>query len=143
MRISECMSRDIQITYPERTIREAAGQMGEWDTGALPVGDNDRLVGMITDRDIAIRAVAQGKGPDTKVWEVMTADVEFCSEDDEVEEVLELMGRLQVRRLPVLNRDHNLIGIVTLSDLAKESEKTGEALGEIARAGGERSQPAH
>lgn len=143
MRVSECMSRDVRVVTSKSTLREAAQAMAEWDTGALPVADNEDLAGMVTDRDITVRGVAQGKGPDSLVWEVMTADVHYCHEDDEVEAALEQMGRLQVRRLPVLNKAHNLVGIVSLADLAHEERETGEALKDIARPGGEHSQSAH
>lgn len=92
MRVSDCMSRDVRTANPNETIREAASTMAEIDAGSLPVGEEDRLVGMITDRDIAIRGVAEGKGPDTKVRDVMSGDVKYCFEDQEVEEVLQNMG---------------------------------------------------
>jgi CBS domain-containing protein len=111
----------------------------------MPVGDNDRLVGMITDRDIAIRGVASGKGPDTKVRDVMSPEVKYCFEDEDVEHVLENMGDLRVRRLPVLNRDKRLVGIISLGDLATNGEaaEAGEALSGISVPGGEHSQTAH
>ena len=117
MRVSDCMTRSVEITSPQETICDAAKMMADCDAGALPVGENDRLVGVITDRDIAIRAVAEGKGPDAKVSEVMSAEVRYCYEDDDVNEVMRNMGDLQVRRLPVLSRDKRLVGIVSLSDL--------------------------
>ncbi len=143
MRVSECMSRDVRVVTGKTTLREAALAMSEWDTGALPVADNQNLAGMVTDRDIAIRGVAQGKGPDSQVWEVMTGEIHYCHEDDEVEDALAKMGELQVRRLPVLNKNHNLVGIVSLADLSLEERKTGEALQDIARPGGDHSQSAH
>ena len=145
MRVSDCMTRGVEITSPQETICDAAKMMAECDAGALPVGENDRLVGVITDRDIAIRAVAEGKGPDAKVRDVMSAEVRYCFEDDDVDEVLRNMGELQVRRLPVLSRDKRLVGIVSLSDLAMNgaSATAGEALSDIARPGGEHSQTRH
>ena len=145
MRVSDCMTRGVETTSPQETIRDAAKMMAECDAGALPVGENDRLVGVITDRDIAIRAVAEGKGPDAKVRDVMSAEVRYCFEDDDVDEVLRNMGELQVRRLPVLSRDKRLVGIVSLSDLAMNgaSATAGEALSDIARPGGEHSQTRH
>ncbi|MER9135620.1 CBS domain-containing protein [Mesorhizobium sp. M0047] len=142
MRIADCMTKDVQIANPEQTIREAARTMGRLDAGVMPVGENDRLVGMITDRDIAIRGIAQGKGPDAKIREVMTPDVEYCFGDEDADDVLHRMGELQVRRLPVLNRDKRLIGIVSLGDLAMngESAEAGEALSGISRHGGQHSQ---
>ena len=142
MKITECMTRDVKIADPDWTLREAAEAMGACDAGLLPVGENDRLVGMITDRDIAIRGVACGKGPDAKVREAMTPEVRYCFEDEASDEVLDQMSRLQVRRLPVLSRDKRLVGIVSLSDLAqgREKKETGDALRQIARPGGAHSQ---
>ncbi|TJV40187.1 MAG: CBS domain-containing protein, partial [Mesorhizobium sp.] len=104
--------------------------------------DHDRLVGMITDRDIAIRGVALGKGPDTKVRDVMSPEVKYCFDDEDVEHVLENMGDLQVRRLPVLNRDKRLVGIISLGDLSTNGEaaEAGESLSDISKPGGEHSQ---
>lgn len=145
MRVSDCMTRGVEITSPEETIRAAATMMAECDAGVLPVGENDRLVGVITDRDIAIRAIATGKGPDAKVRDVMSAEVRYCFEDDDVEEVLRNMADLQVRRLPVLSRDKRLVGIVSLSDLATNGSaaNAGAVLSDIARPGGEHSQTLH
>jgi len=145
MKISDCMTRDVQLASPNDTIAEAARCMARIDAGALPVGDNDRLVGMITDRDIAIRAVAEGKGPDARVSEVMNAEVKYCFDDQEVDDVLHNMGDLQVRRMPVLNHDKRLVGIVSLGDLAANSHArpAGEALSDISRPGGQHSQTAH
>jgi CBS domain-containing protein len=143
MKVSECMTRDVRVVGTKTSLREAAQAMADWDTGALPVADHEDLAGIITDRDIAVRGVAQGRGPDAEVWEVMSADVEYCTEEDDVEDALEKMGRLQIRRLPVLNRDHNLVGIVSLADLSCEQREAGETLAEISRPGGEHSQSAH
>ena len=141
MKVSECMSTDVRIASPDDTIREAARIMREIDAGALPVGENDRLVGMITDRDIAIRAVADGHGPETSVREVMSKEIRFCFEDDDLEEVAENMADLKVRRLPVLNRDKRLVGIVSLGDLSlSDGVNTGDTLSEISEPGGLHSQ---
>lgn len=139
------MTRDVEIANPEQSIREVAQMMGRLDAGVMPVGDNDRLVGMITDRDIAVRGVAHGKGPDAKVRDVMSREVKYCFDDDDVEDVLDNMGDLRVRRLPVLNRDKRLVGIVSLGDLARNGEvaEAGEALSGISQPGGEHSQTAH
>jgi CBS domain-containing protein len=144
MKVSEVMTRDVRVASPDDSLKQAAKLMAEIDAGVLPVGDKDRLVGMITDRDIAIKGVAQGKGPDTKIREVMTADVKYCFEDDDVDDVSENMGDLQIRRLPVVNRDKRLVGIVSLGDLAVsvEADEAGEALTEISRPGGRRSKSA-
>jgi CBS domain-containing protein len=145
MRVSNCMTRNVQIANPDQTIRDAAMAMSRLDAGVMPVGENDRLVGMITDRDIAIRGIAEGKGPETKVRDVMSTEVKYCFDDEDVDDVLHNMGELQVRRLPVLNRDKRLVGIISLGDLATngETREAGEALGDISRPGGEHSQTAH
>ena len=145
MKVSNCMTNDVQVANPDQTIREVAQVMARLDAGSMPVGDNDRLVGMITDRDIAIRGIATGKGPDAKVRDVMSPDVKYCFDDEEVDEVLHNMGDLQVRRLPVLNRDKRLVGIISLGDLATNGETAdaGQALSGISKPGGEHSQTAH
>jgi CBS domain-containing protein len=118
MKVSEVMTKDIQLANPDQTIREAARLMSEEDVGALPVAENDRLVGMITDRDIAIRAVAEGKGPEAKIRQVMTDQVKYCFEDEDLNQVSKNMANVQMRRLPVMNREKRLVGIVSLGDLA-------------------------
>jgi CBS domain-containing protein len=145
MRISNCMTKDVEIADPEQTLREAALLMGRLDAGVLPVGENDRLVGMITDRDIAIRGIAEGKGPDAKIRDVMSTEVRYCFDDDDVDDVLHTMSALKVRRLPVLNRDKRLVGIISLGDIATQGAmaETGEALSDISQPGGEHSQTAH
>jgi CBS domain-containing protein len=116
--------------------------MAELDAGVIPVGENDRLVGMITDRDIAIRAVAKGKGPDTPVRDVMSSEVKYCYDDEDLEHVAKNMGDIQVRRLPVVNRDKRLVGIVSLGDIAKkeDAETAGEATARVAKPGGPHRQ---
>ncbi|MCP9232720.1 CBS domain-containing protein [Mesorhizobium sp. LMG 17147] len=145
MKVGNCMTKDVEIASPQQTLRDAAEMMGRLDAGAMPVGENDRLVGVVTDRDIAIRGVAQGKTPDAKVREVMSTEVRYCFEDEDAEDVLRNMADLKVRRLPVLNRDKRLVGIVSLGDLATNSETTtaGEALSGISQPGGEHSQTIH
>lgn len=141
MLVSELMTRDVRLAAPDDTIEQAATMMGEVDAGAIPVGENDRLVGMITDRDIAVRAVAQGKAPQTKVREVMSADVKYCFEDEAIEDVARNMGDIQVRRLPVLSRDKRLVGIVSLGDLAVEhATQASAALSDISEPGGQHTQ---
>ena len=141
MQVSEVMSREVRIANPQQRISEAAKTMKEIDAGVLPVGEGDRLVGMITDRDIAVRAVAAGLGPDTPVREVMTADVRYCYEDEELVDVSKVMAELQVRRLPVVNRDKRLVGILALADIAaSESPRVaGKAVEGITRPGGPRA----
>src|SRR5262245_56404155 len=92
MQISEAMSDDVKIASPLQSIREAALAMAQLDAGCLPVGENDRLVGMITDRDIAIRAIALGKGPDTPVREIMSKEINYCFEDEDIDDVAEQMA---------------------------------------------------
>jgi len=141
MKIRELMSPDVRLASPDQTIQQAAEMMAEIDAGALPVGENDRLVGMITDRDIAIRAVAKGLGASTKVRDVMTREIHYCFEDQDVEEVAEKMSDLQVRRLPLLNREKRLVGIVSLGDIAAANDEiAGEAICEISEPGGRHSQ---
>jgi CBS domain-containing protein len=145
MKVREAMTRDVRLVRPDQPIREAARLMAELDIGALPVEEQDRLVGMITDRDIAVRAVAVGRGPDTPVREVMSPEIKYCFEDQSIDEVTQTMGELRVRRLPVLNREKRLVGILSLGDLAIDEgaqDEAGEALGGISRPGGQHSQSA-
>jgi CBS domain-containing protein len=118
--------------------------MAEADAGILPVGENDRLVGMITDRDIAVRAVARGKGPDTPVRDVMSTEkVMYCFEDDVVDEVARNMGDVKLRRLPVMDRDKRLVGIISLGDVAQREQKAaGRSMEKIAAKGGPHDQSA-
>lgn len=142
MRVSECMTRDVRIASPDETLRDAATAMAAIDTGFLPVGENDRLVGTVTDRDIAIRGIGQGYQPDAKVREVMSEGVCYCFADDDAEDVLNNMAEIQVRRLPVVDRDKRLVGVVSMSDLAVSGEEThaGEVLREVARPSVQHSQ---
>ena len=141
MKVSEVMSTDVRVVSPSESIQSAAQIMADIDAGAVPVGENDKLVGMITDRDIAVRAVAKGKGPDTSVREVMTDEIKYCFEDEDLDHVTRNMGDLQVRRLPVVSRDKRLVGIISLGDVAVEHRpRAGEALSEISEPGGQHSQ---
>ncbi|MGH6619209.1 MAG: CBS domain-containing protein [Alphaproteobacteria bacterium] len=144
MKVSDAMSRDVRIASPDETICDAAQAMAAIDAGVLPVGENNRLVGMITDRDIAVRAVAQRKGPDTPVREVMTTEVKFCYEDEDLKHVASNMSDIRVRRLPVLSRDKRLVGIVSLGDIALTEGRgpAGKAVTGISRPGGPHSQTA-
>lgn len=146
MRVSEAMSRDVRIAFPDQSIHEAARIMADCDVGSLPVGDQDRLIGMITDRDIAVRAVAEGKSPDsTWVRDVMSRDVMFCYEDEDLGHVAQNMGDIQVHRLPVLNRDKRLVGIVALADIANcyGEESAGQAVCGISNPSGRSGPSAH
>lgn len=136
MKVSDAMTRDVRTMSPGQTIREAAQVMQRLDVGFLPVGENDRLVGMITDRDIAIRGVGAGKGPDARISEIMTADVKYCFEDEDTDHVARNMGLLQIRRLPVVDRNKRLVGVISLGDLAVGRDTggaAGSALKEISR----------
>src|SRR5262245_8568322 len=124
MKISELMTRHVACARPLDSVALAAERMKKFDVGSLPVcGDSDRLVGMITDRDIVLRGVAAHRDPDaTKVEDLMTPDVEFCFEDQGVELAARQMRQKQIRRLVVLDDDHRLVGIVSLGDLAVEMD---------------------
>lgn len=119
MRVFDVMTPDVQLCTPEDTVRDAAEAMGELDVGLLPVAEDNCLVGMISDRDIAIRAVGKGCGPDTKIRDVMTSGVKYCFDDQDIESVSWNMGDMQVRRLPVLSRQKRLVGIISLGDIAR------------------------
>ena len=142
MRVSEAMTREVRVASPGQSIRDVARMMAESDAGAVPVGDNDRLVGMITDRDIAIRAVAQGKGPDTPVRDVMSSEqVLYCYEDEELDHVAKNMSQQQVRRLPVVDRDKRLVGIVSLGNIAQsEARSASKAVKGVTKPGGTHQQ---
>jgi CBS domain-containing protein len=132
MQIRDVMTRDVMLADPGMKLNEAAALMRDGDFGLLPVGENDRLVGTITDRDIAIRAVAEGRDPNTTaVRDAMSEGIYYCFDDQTVEEAAEVMSEAQIRRLPIVNRDKRLVGIVALADLATEpraGEPAGEAL---------------
>jgi CBS domain-containing protein len=143
MKIAECMTQDIEIVSPDQPIQEAAQFMLRADAGVMPVSEGDKLVGMVTDRDIAVRAVAEGLGPDTPVRDVMSGNVLFCFDDEEVEAVALKMSDSQVRRMPVLSReDERLVGIVSLGDISRseQSEAAAVALDGITDPGGEHNQ---
>ncbi|MDX8446891.1 CBS domain-containing protein [Mesorhizobium captivum] len=144
MKVQECMTRNVRIATLEASLRDVAQAMAVLDAGLIPVADNGRLVGIVTDRDIAIRGIAAGMEPDTPVRDVMSTDVKYCFEDEEVGAVLQDMGDIQVRRFLVLNRDKRLVGIVSLGDLVGNGETThaGKALEGISQTGGQHSQAA-
>ena len=124
MQIKEIMTSDPELIDPDASIRKAAKRMRDEDIGALPVGENDRLIGMVTDRDIAVRGVAEDLTPETTtVRDVMSEKVYYCFEDDDVEDAARCMAENQVRRLPILNRDKRLTGIVSLADIAQTGEE--------------------
>jgi CBS domain-containing protein len=134
MQLKDVMTTKVQLADPAIKLKEAASMMRDGDFGRLPVGANDRLVGTITDRDIAVRAVAEGKDPNTTtVGDVMSEGIRYCFEDQPVEEAARMMAQAQVRRLPVLNRDKRLVGIVALADIAAETGPAGEALAGVSK----------
>ncbi len=142
-KVADVMSKNVKLASPEDTVQQAARVMSEQDTGVLPVGENDRLVGMVTDRDLAVRAVAQGKDPSkTKLREVMSGEPRYVFEDEPVEKAAASMAEQQVQRMPVLNREKRLVGIVSVGDLAREAGGgvAGQALTGISRPGGQHNQ---
>ena len=123
MQVKDIMTARAECSSPNTTLRAAAQRMKELDVGPLPVcGDDDRLAGMITDRDITVRAVAEGLDPSTTlVRDVMTPNIIYCFEDQEVNDAAHIMEQNQIRRLVVLNRDKRMVGIVSLGDLAVDT----------------------
>ena len=134
--LKDLMSRDVKVISPDMTIGQAARQMDEGDFGMMPVAEDDRMIGTISDRDIAIRGIGEGLGAETKVRHVMSEGVAWAYEDDLVETAATIMSDYQVRRLPVVNRDKRLVGIVALGDFAVDSSEvrsTAKALTEISK----------
>lgn len=134
--VKALMSTDVQVIGADQTIREAAVLMGKGDYGMMPVGENDRMVGAISDRDIVIRAVAQGLDASTKVRDVMSPGIFWAYEEDSIDKAAEIMSKNQIRRLPIVNADKRLVGIVALGDFTVESsdiDVAGEALSEISK----------
>jgi CBS domain-containing protein len=142
MKVSEVMTREVQTVRPDQPVQDAASFMLSNDAGSIPVTDGDRLIGMITDRDIAVRGIAKGYGPDTPVRELMTDDIICARIDDDVEEAASRMSEAQVRRLPVIDEDERLCGIVSLGDLSREADDdtAAEALEGVSQPGGQHQQ---
>ena len=142
MKISEVMTRDVETIQPDQTAQEAARFMLRADAGSIPVTEGERLIGMITDRDIAVRGVAEGRGPETPVRELMTDGIVCASINEDVDSVAQKMSDAQVRRLPVIDEQQKLCGIVSLGDLARETETEAahEALEGVSQPGGEHQQ---
>ena len=142
MKISEVMTRDVATVQADQTAQEAANFMLTGDAGSIPVTDGDRLIGMITDRDIAVRGVAKGHGPETLVRDLMTSGLICARADDNVDEVATKMSEAQVRRLPVIDDSENLVGIVSLGDLSRETddESAHQALEGVSEPGSQHSQ---
>jgi CBS domain-containing protein len=142
MKVSEVMTKDIETVRPDQQARDAARFMLQADAGSIPVTDGERLVGMITDRDIAVRGVALGYGPETLVSELMTSGVVSAHADEPIEEAARKMGEAQVRRLPVIDDQERLVGIVSLGDLARETDEdtAGQALEGVSAPGSQHQQ---
>ena len=142
MKVSEVMTSNVQTVQPDQTAQQAATCMLSADAGSIPVTEGDRLVGIITDRDIAVRGIAKGHGPDTPVRELMSNDIICAREDDDVDDVATKMSEAQVRRLPVIDQDNRLCGIVSLGDLARETsdESAHQALEGVSQPGGQHQQ---
>jgi CBS domain-containing protein len=136
------MTSSVETVRPDQTAREAAAFMLSADTGAIPVCDGERVIGVITDRDIAVRGVAAGKGPECLVSELMSGDVVCARTDDDVQSVADMMSEAQVRRLPVLDDNDRLVGMISLGDLARESndESAHHALEGVSSPGGQHQQ---
>ena len=125
MLLREVMTPHVEVIHPDATLKEAAEKMKALNVGPVPVCDGDRLQGMLTDRDITVRATAAGRDPNTtRVRDVMTPDVIYCFDDQDVREATRIMEEQQIRRLIVLNRDKRLVGIVSLGDLATQTNDT-------------------
>ena len=135
MKIRDVMSKDVQVARPNDTIQEVAARMAAGDFGFIPVADGENLVGAVTDRDIAVRAVATGAAPTARVVEFLSRDALVVRADDDLKVALDLMSARRVRRLPVVDKDGRLVGVVSLGDLStRVKEKyAGEALEEISR----------
>ena len=129
MQIRDVMTTDVKTLSPDQSIREAAALMADIDSGALLVNDQDRLIAMITDRDIAIRAVAKGLDCDTPIREVMSKTIRYCFDDESVQDVAQNMAENEMRRMPVLNREKRLVGVVSLGNIAScHSQKTSDTV---------------
>jgi CBS domain-containing protein len=138
MKVGEIMTRDVLLANPGQKLRDVAAEMEKHDIGVMPVSENDRLVGMITDRDIAVRGISHGLGPDAPVRDVMSAEVKYVFEHEDIDDLAQNMADEQIRRLPVLNHDKRLVGIISLGDLAVSQDgHAGElALSGICQTGG-------
>ena len=137
MKIRDVISKDVQVARPEDTLQNVAGRMAAGDFGFIPVADGDRLIGALTDRDIVVRAVASGAGPEARVLDVLSRDALVVRADDDLKVALDLMSSRQIRRLPVVDKDGRLVGVVSLGDLSTRVKEryAGEALEEISRPG--------
>ena len=137
MQLKAIMTPEVEVIHPEVTLQQAAAKMRRLNIGSLPVCDGDRLIGMLTDRDITVRAVAEGCDPiTTTIREAMTPDIAYCFDDQDVSEAARLMEQNQIRRLAILNRDKRLVGVVSLGDLAArthDKKMSGSVMEHVAR----------
>lgn len=137
MQLRDVMTRNVEITQPDATVQEAAVKMKALNIGALPVCDGDRLVGLLTDRDITVRATAEGRNPaNTAISEVMTPDIAYCFDDQRIGEAARVMAEKQIRRMPVLDRNKRLVGIISLGSLAvhtKDDNLAGDVLKQVSK----------
>lgn len=137
MQLRDVMTQNVEIVQPDATVQEAAIKMKALNIGALPVCDGDRLVGLLTDRDITVRATAEGRNPaNTKIREIMTPDIAYCFDDQDVEEAAHLMAEKQIRRMPVLDRNKRLVGIISLGSLAvhtRDDKLAGDILKQVSK----------
>lgn len=134
MKISEVMTRDVEVARPDESIQAVAGRMAAGDFGFMPVCDGLKIQGVITDRDLAVRAVARGLPGDTPVSQIMSSDLQWRTDDEDAKDVLDCMAKEQIRRLPIVNADKELVGVVSLGDLAqKKDREAGAALESISR----------
>lgn len=142
MKVSEVMTKEVVTASAQDTVQDAAKKMAGLNAGALPVTEDERLVGMITDRDIAVKCVAGNKGVHAKVRDIMTPEVRYCFDDQEIDDVMHDMGELQVRRMPVVSRDKHVVGILSLGDVAvsRDNGSAVDALRGVSRPGGAHSR---
>ena len=142
MKISDVMTTDVETVSADQTAQDAAKFMLRAEAGSIPVCDGDKVIGMITDRDIAVRGVAEGRGPDTPIRDLMTDGIVCAREDDDVQDVAAKMSEAQVRRLPVLDGNDRLCGIVSLGDLSRQTDggSASQALEGVSQPGGRHEQ---
>lgn len=142
MKVRDVMTHGVQTARAADTLQQVARRMSELDTGFMPICEGDRVLGLLTDRDIAIRAVAEGLGPETPATQIMTSGAETAAEDDDVDDVTDKMARLQIRRIVILNKAGKLAGVMSLGDVALEAKAkdAGRTLAEISESG---DRPAH
>lgn len=137
MQLKDIMTKNVKIIPQNASVRDAAKLMKEIDTGFIPVMENNRVIGTITDRDIVVRSIAEGRDPnDTRVHDVMTSEFFFCYEDDDVKKAAKLMSDKQIRRIPIINHNNELVGVVALGDLAvdnRNDKMSGDILEDISK----------